>query len=294
MNTSIFTMRTFTKPTAFAAIFFFAFFGMAHAAELSVEMAHDSVPPQSEFIATVFVDAKGEAVNAFEGALVFPADQLAVKEIRDGSSVVTVWIQKPEAKEAGRITFSGITPGGYAGKRGAVFSVVFVASREGMGALALQNIQVLKNDGAGTPASVETVSANFHISKTATADVFESKDVTPPEPFSIQIAEDPSAFDGKKFLVFDTHDKGQGIAYFEVCEGIFSACVRAGSPYELKNQKADVLIGVHAVDGAGNKRTEYLCTPGALIRYALYIFLAILGIVSALFAFRRVRTASLQ
>jgi hypothetical protein len=112
-------------------------------------------------------------------------------------------------------------------------------------------------------------------------------DVTPPEPFTLQIAQTPDAFNEQKVLIFAAQDKGSGIARYEVCEGFFAPCVAGESAYTLSRQSADARITVVAYDNAGNTRVEHLYTSAALIRYALYLILAILVGIGAWFLFWR-------
>ena len=88
---------------------------------------------KNQFMMNVFLNAE-EPLNAIEGKIRFPPDLLELKNIEDGNSIINFWIERPVAGEAGKITFSGITPGGYQGERGLVFSLIFLVKQEGMGA----------------------------------------------------------------------------------------------------------------------------------------------------------------
>lgn len=264
--------------SAFAIILLAVFLpgATARAATFSIEMPRESIRPGDTLTANVFLDTGGEHVNAYEGTLSFPEEFLSVKSVRDGGSIITVWLERP-ASRAGGIHFSGITPGGYAGERGLIFSVVFLVKKEGGGAITLKEGRALLNTGDGAEAFVTSVPSRFSIAESAPTGMSEEeKDTTRPENFTPIFVEGVEVFEGKKFIVFATQDKGVGMDRYEVCEGIIGACAVAESPHLLARQKADVLIRVKAVDGAGNERTEFLFTDSARIRYAGWILLTIL------------------
>ena len=275
-----------------AAILFLFATLPASAATLFVELAPKTVAPGSTVVANVLLDTEGELLNAFEGTILFPTDLFVVKELRDGNTLVNVWIEPPREREPGRISFSGITPGGYTGKRGTLLSVVFEAVKEGDGTVSFDKIQLLKNDGEGTPASISlpSVSPSVMVSKEAgSSDVSETPDAEPPEPFPIEVTQDRDVFDGKRVLIFTTQDKISGINYYEVCEGLFAECVRAESPYVLKYQRADRYITVKAVDFYGNERAAVLFTSRAAWRYAFYLIIGILFIAGCVYFVRRMK-----
>src|SRR3989344_2123178 len=275
-----------------AAILFLFATLPASAATLFVELAPKTVAPGSTVVANVLLDTEGELLNAFEGTILFPTDVFVVKELRDGNTLVNVWIEPPREREPGRISFSGITPGGYTGERGILLSVVFEAVKEGDGTVSLDKIQLLKNDGEGTPASISlpSVSPSVMVSKEAgSSDVSEVSDTESPEPFSLEVMQNEGVFDGKQVLIFATQDKISGINYYEVCEGILATCVRAESPYVLKYQRADRYITVKAVDFYGNERVAVLFTSRAAWRYAFYLIIGILFIAGCVYFVRRMK-----
>jgi hypothetical protein len=238
----------------------------------------------------VLLDTQGEAVNAVEGTLVFPQNFLALSRISDGDSAVNFWLQKPKLESGGRLTFSGIIPGGWNGK-GKVFSAVFRALEEGDVSVELSNLKVFLNDGEGTAAKVEMNPYEFTIDREAETGGLETataKDIEPPEFFSISLMKEESVFDGKWFVVFGTQDKQSGVDHFEVAErkpgflGFGKPSARewvfAESPYVLKDQGLKNDIWVKAVDGAKNERIAFLSAPGAVRWYKnLLIWVIILG-----------------
>jgi hypothetical protein len=261
----------------------------AYAAQFTVEVSRTAVAPGSDVLASVYLNTDKETVNAVGGTFSAPAN-LEVRSVSDGGSIVPIWIEAPVASASSSVSFSGITPGGYNGTHGLLFVVTLHAKGEGLGALSLSDLQALLNDGKGTAAQVRTAPAQLAVSNKANLSTTpEQVDVTPPEPFTIQIAQTPSAFNDQKVLVFATQDKGSGMSHYEVCEGLFGSCIAGESSYVLQNQDADALITVVAYDNAGNARKERLFTSAAITRYALYAIVAILvGVVAGfLFAWRR-------
>lgn len=212
----------------------------------------------------VFLNTEGESINAMEGSIVFPSSLLAPREIRSGSSIISLWIEQPFVERDGELRFSGMLPGGYAGSSGYLFSVIFQAQNEGEAVLDVSNARILLNDGNGSEAL-------FHSSPIALTirpglkgpEVLPVYDPDAPESFIPQTAQDPNLFDGKWFLVFATQDKGTGIAGYAIYETArkkeiarieAKKWVEAGSPYVLKDQDLRSFVYVKAVDKAGNER----------------------------------------
>jgi len=127
----------------------------------------------------------------------------------------------------------------------------------------LEGSQVLLNDGFGTPAKLTTKGAVF----TILAEKLETpedkwkeeleKDNIPPEPFEIEIHQEPAIFEGKYFIIFSTTDKQTGIDYYEISETgdkRQEGWKIGESPYLLTDQSLQSIIKVRAVDKAGNER----------------------------------------
>jgi len=261
------------------SIFCFLFSLSAIAAKLELNSSVSEIGTGQQFKIDLTLDAEGEDINAAEGLISFPAEMLELKEIRDGESVVSFWIEKPSLKEAGKIKFSGVIPGGFRGilgpywkgyQPGKVLSLIFNAKKEGMGAVKIRDAKVLLNDGKGTPAGVQISNFQFLISNQIPSSKFQTpsfKDSEPPELFTPEIARDPNIFGGKWFLVFAAQDKGLGIDYYEIAEKRGSNITqnyaellwqKEESPYLLEDQKLKSYIYVRAVDKAGNARIVYL------------------------------------
>ena len=247
------------------------------AAEALLESGNSSIPPEGEFEVGFFLNTDNQDINAIEGKIIFPEKLLEMKEIRDGGSIVNFWIERPEIKNGG-ISFSGITPGGYIGKKGLVFSIIFQSIKEGQGQVQIQNVKTLRNDGKGTLENTTISNLQFIISEQAlnSQAKIPKKDTGIPEAFKPVLASDPTIFDGKYFLVFATQDKESGIDHYEVKEGSSGNFIVAESPYLLQNQKLDQEIFVKAIDKSNNEQVEIFYPPYWRPWYKNYWIIAII------------------
>lgn len=237
----------------------------AYAAQIHIVGEAAKIARGDQFMVTVFIDTEGETLNAFEGSVLFPETMLDLKEIRDGGSLINFWVERPSSTAPGEIKFSGITPGGYRG-RGVLFSLVFEAQRGGNVAIAIRNARVFRHDGQGTETRVSAVPFAFRISQEAgyrPRRIAKTPDPYPPESFVLEIARDPTLFDGKWFVVFTTQDKGLGIDHYEIQERRVADAASdqwrvTQSPAVLMDQRLRSFIFVKAVDRRGNVRVAEL------------------------------------
>jgi len=242
--------------------------GTVYAAELFFEPKIQEVGVGQEFQVSLILDPVGEEINAVAAKLSFPEDLVEVVEIRDGSSILTLWVEKP-ALQNGKIAFAGIVPGGFIGilgpyeepKPGKILEVIMRTKDVGQGEFTIEEAQVLLNDGLGTPADFQA--SNFKLQASRDIEVVPIEtfpDTIAPEPFTPEIAQHPDMFEGKYFLVFSATDKQSGISHYEIQEvknGIRETkWQRAESPYLLQDQALRSYIYVKAVDRAGNERIE--------------------------------------
>ncbi|MCK5459697.1 hypothetical protein KAI52_01125 [Candidatus Parcubacteria bacterium] len=235
-----------------------------------------------------FINTENEDINATEGKILFPAEFLILKKIKDGNSIVNFWVERPIIKHNNKIIFAGIIPGGYVEKRGYLFSVVFQAKKQGTGIIKIDGLKILLNDGSGSETGATAQSLQFSVSP-QTAEIQEPKpkitDNEPPELFKPMIAKDLSIFDNKYFLVFAAQDKGSGIDYYKVREGERSFVI-AKSPYLLQNQNLNEKIIVKAIDKTGNERIAIISFPKKQrLWYENYLLFAILLLVIFIICF---------
>src|SRR3990167_1755563 len=258
------------------------------AAEVSFDTTSQDIKVNQLFKVGVFINTDEESINAIEGKIIFPQDLLEIKKINDGNSIINFWIEKPKSATGGQIAFSGIVPGGYNDSRGLIFSITFLAKKEGGGAIEFSGVKALRNDGKGTEAPLTISNFQFLISNPPAGEpvpqitIPKTEDRNPPEEFTPQIAADPAIFDGKWFLVFATQDKGSGIDHYEVCEGK-RKCVTAENPYFLQNQDLDEGIVVKAIDKSGNERVATIPPQKSRAWYKNYAIIAILIIAAFIY-----------
>jgi len=224
-----------------------------------------------QFSASVFLNSEQESINAVEGKIVFPADILDLKEIRDGNSIINFWVEEPK-NSGNEIIFSGIIPGGYQETNGLIFSAIFEAKKDGASVIEVKDAKILLNDGKGTL----TKTAQIFVSKNAIPKI---EDRDSPEDFKPEIAQNIGMFNGQWFLVFATQDKNFGIDHYEVKEN--GNWIIAESPYVLKDQKLRSFIYVKAIDKLGNERIAVLRPKNFLTLYKNYLIwsIIILGII---------------
>jgi len=249
------------------------------AAEIRLDAQKSEINSGEQFLVDIIIHSE-ESLNAVEGRLIFPADKLLIKEIRDGNSVINFWVEKPRLEASGVILFSGITPGGFSGANNNIFSVVFEAKNTGIASVALQNTKALQNDGLGSQTALLTRDTAVSI-KPGDSNVPKEIliDKEPPEDFNPSIENDPKIFDGKYFLVFATQDKISGIANYKVREGEWGWFTVAESPYLLKHQSLDRKIFVKAVDKVGNERITMLNAQQQVPWYRHYAVIGILLVI---------------
>lgn len=234
---------------------------------------------KQEFLVVVSMDTQGETVNAIEGTIQFPDSALVLKGIREQGSIVSLWIKEPEAKD-GNISFSALIPGGYQGE-GVLFSLVFQATKEGESLIDFNKGRVLLHDGKGTESTISFVSLPIVISQELESGkgVVLQYDRESPEPFQLQITQDPAE---RHFLVFAAKDKNSGIDHFEISllvNGETTKWQRAENPFVLERYKDIEKIWVKAVDRAGNEKIITLQLQNPLFRYLLLgSFATIIGI----------------
>ncbi len=238
-------------------VLFFLSMTPALAAEFFLDAESLEVGVEETFEVTAYINTEAEDINAVEGAIVFPDELLNVIEIREGSSIVSFWLENPDKVSRNRIEFSGIIPGGFGGLKGKVVSIVFSSKKEGEGIIGFENMGALLNDGVPTSALVSTSALRLSVSKDAPSEdlgVFNvSEDTAPPEIFTPIVSLLPDIKKNTYFLVFSTQDKSSGIDYYEVAEGNRRGKI-IESPYKLRKQNLDVDIVVKAVDKSGNER----------------------------------------
>jgi len=267
---------------------FFLSSGLVLAATLYLEPAEGGYDQGDTFIAEIKLDTEGEYINTMQVNLVFSQDILEVQDFSKGNSVLTVWVQEPSfSNEAGTLSLIGGVPGGYQGFGDSLGKIIFKTKKQGLASVKIQeDSRLLLNDGFGTPAELKIKEGIFaigpKISETP-ADSWQEeikKDVVPPEPFKLNVTQDPLIFDGKHFITFSTTDKQTGINYYEVKEDERD-WKRGVSPYLLEDQSLRSIITVRAVDKAGNERIAEIAPMYSVKDKNIILRFTIIFIVSA-------------
>lgn len=256
------------------------------AAALSLHAAPAAIGAGDTVQITVLLDSS-IAVNAFSGTLIY-SSSLEPIAVSDGNSIVNMWITRPAITGAGApIAFAGITPGGFSGDNGVLFSVLFRAATADTAKLSLGNIAVLRNDGAGGNEPTAAQPLTLSISATPSGGYAEPADIAPPEPFTAYLGTDPQLFGGKSYLVFMAVDKGSGIDQYAVAESRLPSFLlpffplvweNATSPYLLADQNLTSTVYLKAIDRAGNERLSVYPPLHSFI-YERIILLGILTLV---------------
>lgn len=241
--------------------------GLAGAATLTLHADPSVVAAGSTVLVTVSVDSD-TPVNAFSGTLHFPNSLIPVST-SDGDSIISAWITPPKVATTG-ISFAGIVPGGFAGRGGKLFSAVLRATAAGSVTVALSDVRVLRNDGAGTAEPTTATPLTLTVSKSTGSAYAAPADTAPPESFTPHIVPAGVLPGAQASVVFSTVDKGSGIGHYEVAETRLPGFLaplrweRATSPFTLHDQYLTSDVYVKAVDRAGNARVAFVMRPHLL------------------------------
>ncbi|MFZ2500981.1 MAG: cohesin domain-containing protein [Minisyncoccia bacterium] len=224
--------------------------------------------------------------NAFSGTLSYSKTLLEPVAVSDGNSIISMWITRPAiSTSSAPMTFAGITPGGFSGTDGMLFSVLFRAKAVGSTKVSLGEIEVLRNDGVGGNEPTTTKPITISIGLKSSGGYVEPSDTTQPESFSAVIGTDTQLFGGKNYLVFTAVDKGSGIDNYVVSESripsfmlpLFSLSWRVtASPYVVANQDLTSTIYIKAVDRSGNERLSVFPPQHLFTVYEKVVLIAIL------------------
>ncbi|MSR76282.1 MAG: hypothetical protein EXS68_01670 [Candidatus Ryanbacteria bacterium] len=272
---------------------------VANAASITFRLDSTKIHVGDQFELQVTVHSSDRAFNALEGVIAFREDFAVLRETRDGDSIINYWIEKPARSQYGEISFSGITPGGYRGARGRLFSIVFEAKKEiPSSAFVLKQVEMFENSGEGIRIPVDSAYIEYTILPAVPGEkktVGEALDVNPPEVFEPMIVQDES-FGGRYVILFATQDKGVGLDRFEIQESWWRPFKVAESPYILKDQTLTSHITIRAIDRNGNIRTVKIPPRHKPLvnewveKGAFFLVLVALLIILGKYLYRRART----
>ncbi len=246
----------------------------------------------------VFVNSEEESVNAYEGQVLYPSALLEFKGIQDADSIISLWVERPAQRQVtsdkgqGGISFAGITPGGYMGVRGYLFSVLFETKQTGTAQIKTSNDRVLLNDGEGSTAVLRHAPMTITIKEgVETPPFLLPTDTTPPESFTPVVSKDPTIFEGQWFVSFLAQDKQSGMDHYELKEQLpwwsfgrlfeQETWVSVASPARVSDQRLRHDILVRAVDRAGNMREATVPAQYPPAWYENYVLWGILIVILA-------------
>ncbi len=120
----------------------------------------------STFNVSIYVNTKGEEINAVDVDLKFPPNIIQVTSPVSGESFVSQWLSPPTYSNAtGKISFRGGMPGGITTSAGLISTITFRAKMPGKANIGfLDSSKVLLNDGKGTSISPILIGGSYQIS----------------------------------------------------------------------------------------------------------------------------------
>lgn len=278
------------------------------AAVLYLEPETGVYGPGDSLGVAIKLDVDTGCINTIESTISFPSEVMLLVEFVTGESFLSLWIDKPESNtitqvnQIGEIYFAGGIPGGYCGRipgdpgeSNIVGRMIFkipglVVSDQKPEYLDIKiqdNSRVLLNDGLGTEDNLKLRHSRFRFAPKAVVpeqdwEAYIQSDDISPEPFIVELHQDPNVFNGSYYIIFSTVDKQTGVDHYEVLEIRVDEQIGAAPevtwwkkllgkerpvpdwqsakmPYLLKDQTLTSVIKVKAIDKAGNERlVEYI------------------------------------
>lgn len=265
---------------------------LSPAAVSAATISFDAMPKKVGIGDIIRVDVLLESAvpaNAFSGTVSFKNASLEPIAVYDGSSIVNMWVTRPVADIThSLIQFAGITPGGFSGSSGKLFSMLLKATAAGVATISITDAQVLRNDGVGGEEAVLVKPLSFSIESKPSGGYTEADDHTPPESFAAYLWADSQLFGGQKYLVFTAVDKISGVDHYEIVESrvpqflftLFQPTWRVvASPFVLSDQQLVSTVYVKAIDRAGNERLSVYPPTHLFTTYESVVLLGILMVV---------------
>lgn len=260
----------------------------AFAARMFVD-APTSISIHKEALVEIKIDTEKDTINAVSGELSLPAG-LTISKILDGTSAITLWVERPSLANPSKISFSGLTPGGISGTRN-LFTLVVEADKSGTFPFTITNATALKNDGKGTAATVAAPAFKLKATTNASSTEVAIEDTIEPEKFTPVISRTPDLFNNDYFVSFLTQDKGTGVDHYEFASTFFGSpdkddWKKAESPLVLAKSDLYKKIFIKAVDKLGNEREVSVSGPyvNAILWVIIIVFVLL---ICALFISKR-------
>jgi len=261
-----------------------------HAATITIAQPSGALGVGDEFAVPIMLSSETEPINAVSLDITFSDTTLSAVRVLSGNSIVTSWIEQPEIS-GNAIVMSGIMPGGYRSVTdpvtnqqlpGTVVTIIFRVDHPGTARVDFTSAQVYRNDGSGSEADLTTIPLALSLSAQGSGLHAPIVDTIPPLSFTPVISSDPSIYDGKQLVIFNTTDKESGIAYYEVDEGN-GQWVKTNSPHLVASGATRGPIRVKAVDMAGNYTIGTVTSPlrPSLVAIVIMLLAVVLVIVVA-------------
>ncbi len=249
--------------------------------------APDKSLPGREFEVVVSIESS-KPINAIEGKIVIP-EGVELKGIRDGSSAVSAWINKPTVENKSEIKFSGIFAGGFSGG-GQLFVVEVIAYDKKDYPFSAEDFLVYLNMPSPVLDEVSIINSITSITPFAYNKSLNKKDDEAPEAFAIYLTKDPSIFNNSWIVIFDAKDKNSGIMKYQFSEFKGRTISNpdslkwedAKSPLLLKDQTLQSFIYIRAIDKEGNERIQVV-SPQHKLSWYTDIQLEVVGLLVFLF-----------
>lgn len=253
-----------------------------------------TVIPDDFFDVRIILNPGDTTVNAFAVDVKYDEKIFMLDSIRDGSSIVGVWIEKKNNQKDGSVHLEGIMPGGFSGtlipntegrQSGLIALLHFKALQEGDTSLKITNARVCAHDGDGTEISLSEIAYDVTVSKKegAASALGTYADATPPEAFSVSVLKRKAEFDGKRVAVFSTQDMDSGVSHYEARQTIRTLFIpfpaqwkTVESPLVLAHQLFPSRIEIKAVDFNGNERVASAQYPDRPLGFFEYGDVALL------------------
>ena len=276
------------KYLFFVFTFFLLFVAPVQAAEIYFGVDNPQMVVGDTFEVGVFLNSEEESINALDSSIVIPTT-LSVTEIRDGNSLIPLWLEHPHV-DGNRVVFSGVVPGGLKGQKIYLFSVIFKAEQGGEATIITSQEQILLNDGAGTNAKLHQAPLKLSVASTGSVTHFTPPaDNVPPEPFQPVVGQS-SVQENKLFLAFVAHDKDSGIDHYEFFDSSFKytpeevlhkklSWQTVESPKNIQERDLTKYLYVKAVDRAGNVTVAVVPPQKGMSTYQKVFFYGIIPVI---------------
>lgn len=229
------------------------------ASSLSFKSSNNNPGIGEQFYVDILLDTEGKRINGIEGGINFDSERLSFVRAEEGSSIISLWIEKPKLNE-NKIEFSGIIPNGFDGvidpfnqsKKlpGLIIRLIFQGTKDGIADIKAGTFIGTLNDGFGTIENINSSGIKIEVKNINNLSVYKTEGDTKPE-LNAYVVRDPNIFNNKYVLVYDARDTKTGIKEISVKEGRRSWKKATGSPYLLEDQSRHSIISIQAVNYSG-------------------------------------------